>query len=237
MNMEEEYECPFEFQELSEEEKKISAWFQTDLVKVRPTRTCAPRLIKKFGKELYNFKPRPDDIWLIGFPRSGTTLTQEILYLLGTDLDYEKAAGTIMDIRFPVLCFAMYKNQEDMEGIQHVCNDEVPIHKQLEAVEGRRFIKSHYGFSFIHPKILDIGCKVVFIARNPKDVMVSRFYYPTYLNRPGHTFEKLWHIFKNDLLDTGNYFEMLNDAWQRRHNKIYYFCFMKKLKLIKKRLF
>ncbi|KAL3272504.1 hypothetical protein HHI36_013980 [Cryptolaemus montrouzieri] len=186
--MEKQYECPFNYQELSEEEKNIAAFYNTHMVRLIPTRSCAPALIKKFGKELYNFKPKPEDIWLVGFPRSGTTLTQEILYLLGTDLNYEKAAGAIMDLRFPVLSFVLFRKEE-----------QLPTHKRLEAEEGRRFIKSHYGFDLIHPEILETGCKVVFITRNPKDVIVSSFHYPSYYNRPGHTFEKFWLLFKNDL--------------------------------------
>lgn len=38
-----------------------------------------------------NFKVYEDDIWLIGFQRSGTTLLQEILWLIMNDYDFEGA--------------------------------------------------------------------------------------------------------------------------------------------------
>lgn len=36
----------------------------------------------------------------------------------------------------------------------------IPHHKKLEKTNGRRFIKSHLGFRFLHPQLLEIGCKV-----------------------------------------------------------------------------
>ena len=37
-----------------------------------------------------NFVPRPDDVVMIGYPKSGTTWTAEIIWLLQNDLNYEK---------------------------------------------------------------------------------------------------------------------------------------------------
>lgn len=38
-----------------------------------------------------NFKVYEDDVWLVGFSRSGTTLTQELMWLILHDHDYELA--------------------------------------------------------------------------------------------------------------------------------------------------
>ena len=40
------------------------------------------------------------------------------------------------------------------------------------AAGGRRFVKSHLPLSMNNPRLLDT-CKVVYVARNPKDVCVS----------------------------------------------------------------
>lgn len=39
------------------------------------------------------FKVYEDDVWLIGFPRSGTTLMQELLWLLVNDFDFVGASN------------------------------------------------------------------------------------------------------------------------------------------------
>ncbi|WAQ93718.1 hypothetical protein MAR_006189 [Mya arenaria] len=45
---------------------------------------------------------RPDDIWVCTHPRSGTTLTQEMSYLIET-LDFETANNVYLDDRFPMI--------------------------------------------------------------------------------------------------------------------------------------
>lgn len=41
-----------------------------------------------------NFKVYEDDIWLVGFFRSGTTLTQELLWLVLHDYNYDLAMSS-----------------------------------------------------------------------------------------------------------------------------------------------
>ncbi|KAL3272502.1 hypothetical protein HHI36_013978 [Cryptolaemus montrouzieri] len=207
------YSFPYEMRDLTDEEKDILSYWPEEIFKLIGTRTCCPIGFKGIAEDILNFKPRPDDIWLIGYPRAGTSLTQEILYLLGTDLNYEKAASTIMDIRFPVLHCGQRPNSE-FEKILGA-----PPHLYLENTREKRFIKSHYGFNLLHPEILDIGCKVIFIARNPKDNICSVARFPFFANVPGFNFKKLWNTIEHDLLPFGNYFEMLQEAWERRNNK------------------
>jgi hypothetical protein len=44
-----------------------------------------------------------DDIFLLGFPRSGTTLMQEMIWLIVNDFDFLKAKSSVTDLRFPFL--------------------------------------------------------------------------------------------------------------------------------------
>ncbi|XP_044758929.1 uncharacterized protein LOC123316773 [Coccinella septempunctata] len=222
---------PYTFQELTEEEREMCKIHgDADLVRIVPTRYTTTRRIVKYGSDLYNFKPRSDDIWLVGYPRSGTTLTQEILYLLGTDFDYEKARSIIMDERFPYLedvlmrpehLEKMYdelckKNREPETPEEKAC---LPRYRKLERMNERRFIKSHLGFSFVHPQLLEVGCKVVFIARNIKDVLVSQFFYPwNNESKMKHGIYKMWKLYQRDLGLIGNYMQLLKDAWKRRHS-------------------
>lgn len=52
-----------------------------------------------------------------------------------------------------------------------------PKYDQLEAQTTRRFIKSHLPVQIMPQSIFDVGAKLVYVARNPKDVAVSYFYF------------------------------------------------------------
>ena len=53
--------------------------------------TCLPKTFLGDFERIKNFKVYDDDIWLIGLPRSGTTLVQEMLWLMMNDYNYEAA--------------------------------------------------------------------------------------------------------------------------------------------------
>lgn len=52
-----------------------------------------------------------------------------------------------------------------------------PKYDQLEAQTTRRFIKTHLPIQIMPQSIFDVGAKIIYVARNPKDVAVSYFYF------------------------------------------------------------
>ena len=95
--------------------EKISS----ELVKIIPKNIIRAPISKKwqstasFKKErlyplekldaLYNFEVREEDIWIVTYPRCGTTWTQEMVWLLMNDLNFEKAKDIDLSIRSPYL--------------------------------------------------------------------------------------------------------------------------------------
>lgn len=51
--------------------------------------------------ELYSFEARLDDVYISTYPRSGTTWTQEMIWLICNDLNYEAAKAKDIRERFP----------------------------------------------------------------------------------------------------------------------------------------
>ena len=47
-----------------------------------------PKYIKRFNS-YKNFSIRPDDIFILGYPRSGTTRLQELVWIIANDFDFE----------------------------------------------------------------------------------------------------------------------------------------------------
>lgn len=55
------------------------------------------------AEKIKSFEVYDDDVWLVTYPRSGTTWCQEMICLLKNSLDYEKFSKIKMNDRFPFL--------------------------------------------------------------------------------------------------------------------------------------
>lgn len=85
-------------------EKRVSMHFKgpiAGLVQVGPEKFLMSKYFAENADDLYNFEARTDDIYVSTFIRSGTTLTQEMIWLLCNDLNYEYANATKLGLRFP----------------------------------------------------------------------------------------------------------------------------------------
>lgn len=61
-------------------------------------------LPKKYTSQLdvlKDFQVYPDDIWLVGFFKTGTTVGKELIWLLMNDLDFETAKSVGLSKRVP----------------------------------------------------------------------------------------------------------------------------------------
>lgn len=69
--------------------------------KVGPEKWILPGAWSECADKVYNFEAKSSDIWISTFPRSGTTWTQEMMWLLCNNLDYEAAKASPLNRRFP----------------------------------------------------------------------------------------------------------------------------------------
>jgi hypothetical protein len=139
------------------------------------------------------FVPRPDDVFVVTYPRSGTTWMQMILYQLTTD------GG--MD--FPHIyeyCPWFERSSRSALG--------------FEARPSPRLFKSHLTYR----KIPKGPCKYIYIARDGKDVAVS--YYHLYRDYNGfeETFSEFFDRFLRGKVEFGSWFEHVQGWWRHRHD-------------------
>lgn len=95
---------PFEIRKVDEKtQQKITKDFpsQSPLVEIGPEKWIMTDKFLRYADEIYNFEARADDVFISTFPRSGTTWTQEIIWLICNDLDYETASRVTQTKRFP----------------------------------------------------------------------------------------------------------------------------------------
>jgi hypothetical protein len=139
------------------------------------------------------YTPRPDDIFVVTFPKSGTTWVQMILYQIFTDGE--------MDIAHITEWSPFFDACVPGRGIEHAPSPRV--------------IKSHLPYNMI-PKG---PCKYIYVVRNGKDVAVSFFSYSqTHLNFNGD-FEQFFELFlKGGYRNHPTWFEHVGQWWENRRN-------------------
>ena len=70
-------------------------------VKLMPVNQVLPKVFLKYEDKIRNVECRPDDIWISSFPKCGTTWTQEMVWCIMNDLDYDKAKQDTLEYRVP----------------------------------------------------------------------------------------------------------------------------------------
>jgi len=87
---------------------------------------------------------------------------------------------------------------EDLKRIADVLPPPAP--KMLAEMTTQRFIKTHLPLHLLPHSVMEKGCKIVYVARNPKDVAVSYFHF---VRNAGYSyvgdFEQFLDCFMNDL--------------------------------------
>ncbi|EFN66998.1 Sulfotransferase 1C4 [Camponotus floridanus] len=214
---------------------------RTGFVLVGPKKYFFPFKFIKEGIGFYNFKAKPDDTWVLSYPRSGTTLTQELVYLLANNLDFHTAGKKLLHERFPFLEFSMFNHPEVTRELleinkgdflkEQLCREIAkPGYEMVAAIPSPRFIKSHFPFSML-PGLLDVDCKVVYVARNPKDVAVSWYYWNKTVKTQGYIgdFSTFWNYFENDRTPWSPYFAHLKEAWNMKDHPNVLFLFYEEM--------
>ncbi|XP_060569469.1 sulfotransferase 4A1-like [Ruditapes philippinarum] len=112
--------------------------------------------------DIKRMETREDDIWVCSFSRSGTTMTQEMTYLVQT-LDFKTARTVYLDDRFPLL---------------ELKDDRFPFYrgvKYADQMKSPRMIKSHLHHFLLPIQLQEGKGRIIYIARNPKDIATSFF--------------------------------------------------------------
>lgn len=132
---------------------------------------------------------RPQPIFVIGFPRSGTTLIEQVLashpnlYALDEVLAIERAIHEFkaLGFRYPEALFE--PNQAQMDRVESAYWEEVDLHATAPA--GKRVVDK-YPFNLVRlPMIYRLfpDAKVVMLIRHPADCVLSCYMQKFKLNR------------------------------------------------------
>jgi hypothetical protein len=130
---------------------------------------------------LLAFQPRPDDVYLASYARSGTTWLQMIVYQLTTDgsMDFTHITG-------PVPYFER----------------TLVMGRDLNRLPSPRIFKTHMRYK----KLPHGPYKRIYIARNGKDVLVSCFHFFRDNSTFKGTFDEFFASFMAGVVPSGSWF-------------------------------
>ncbi|XP_038066235.1 sulfotransferase 1C2-like [Patiria miniata] len=168
--------------------------------------------ICKIMDELRSFEVRADDCWIVTYPKAGTTWLQEIMSAVMHDGNLEEVNKSHFMLRVP------YFEQTFPEEVRRLKN--LPsTHRIADEMPSPRVIKSHLPGQLLPPQIWTKKAKIVYVIRNPKDLMVSYFHFENMMNlkSAGLPFEEYLGYRNSKKASYGSWWDHYLYFWKRRH--------------------
>ncbi|XP_043831579.1 sulfotransferase 1A1-like [Dromiciops gliroides] len=183
-------------------------------------------LLKYFAEaleQLKDFQAWPDDVLISTYPKSGTTWVSEILDMIYQGGDVEKCQRAPIFLRVP---FLEFKAPGIPSGIE-----------TLKEIPPPRLLKTHLPLSLVPHSLLDHKVKIIYVARNAKDVAVS--YFNFYKMAKVHPDPGAWEDFLEEFMtgqvSYGSWYQHVLEWWELRKRYPVLYLFYEDMKKDPKR--
>ncbi|VAI74049.1 unnamed protein product [Triticum turgidum subsp. durum] len=127
-----------------------------------------PRTVTSITLLQSQFAPRPDDVVLATFPKCGTTWLKALAFAVANRSRHPAGSGA-----HPLLT----THPQDLVPSLEVPHRDVHPVAGLDKLPSPRLLSTHMPLSLLPPGISALGCRVVYLCREPKDVFVSSWHY------------------------------------------------------------
>ncbi|XP_028308202.1 cytosolic sulfotransferase 1-like [Gouania willdenowi] len=168
-------------------------------------------------ENIQNFQARPDDILIATYPKAGTTWVSNIL-----DLLYFGHMSADRQKTIPI-----YNRVPFLESSLPTMDSGKELADKLQT--SPRLIKTHLPVLFVPKSFWEQNCRIVYVARNAKDNVVSFFHFDR-MNLL-HPDPKDWSSFLQRFMEGkmvfGSWYDHVNGWWQKKqtYEKLHYMLF------------
>ncbi|XP_070560855.1 sulfotransferase 1C4-like isoform X2 [Ptychodera flava] len=191
---------------------------------------------------------REDDVFVASYPKSGTTWTIEMVSLVmnGGNVEintagHQQERHPMLEAEFkfplwvclavhllvllkPILPYAIMELSfiKMLLVLQEIAFESGDGLKQMEKIKPPRLLKSHLPYHAFPSQAIRKKCKIVYVARNPKDTGVS-FLHHVSMGRAPMDYKGSWNdfykLYVNDKVWYGSWFDHVLTWWQHRNDE------------------
>ncbi|XP_058185581.1 cytosolic sulfotransferase 5-like [Rhododendron vialii] len=126
-----------------------------------------PIFVQATEELLKQFKPLPNDVILASFPKTGTTWLKSLLYSIVNHSSIDQLTRNHPHELVPQLELLVY-------GPHVVSPHPFP---SLDTSSSNRIFSTHLPYQIFGKTVNSSDCRVVYVARNPKDTLVSSWHF------------------------------------------------------------
>nr|XP_056713366.1 sulfotransferase 1 family member D1-like [Euleptes europaea] len=168
--------------------------------------------------QVETFQARTDDLLIATYPKSGTTWISEIVDMIYNDGDVERCQRDAIFNRVPF-----------MELIIPGMSNGVT---QLAERPSPRLVKTHLPVQLLPKSFWENNCKMIYVARNPKDVAVSFYYFHQMAKM--HPEPGTWHEFLEKFVAGevvfGSWYDHVKGWWEKKKSHPILYLFYEDMK-------
>uniref|UniRef100_A0A336MF91 CSON014070 protein n=1 Tax=Culicoides sonorensis TaxID=179676 RepID=A0A336MF91_CULSO len=151
---------------------------------------------EKYVDEIRDLKVYDDDIWILSYPKCGSTWAQEAVWLLMNDLDFDGGGRVPLNMRVGFLELSSLVELPNGNSVDTVKKMSRP-----------RIIRSHLPITFLPKDLWTVKPKIIYMMREAKETATSWYHHYVNIHNYLGPKEDFLELFLKGQLIFGNYWD------------------------------